>query len=131
MLLQERYHEIVLQLEHLAKLSLLRLPSSEAGLKKLQADLEKILRFARKVQHDAAVYASAETSAAAQWQGGVPLSLAASATLPDVGSLPDECSTMHLLRDDSIRDLIDREFLLDNCPEHEHGYISVPKSIER
>ena len=120
-----------MQLEHLAKLSLLRLPEEPEQLAKLRDDLEKILHFAHRVQSAAATLAADEKDQPAIWQGGVPLTLAASASLPKEAELPDECSTMHLLRDDTVRDCVDRQFLLDNCPEHEHGYISVPKSIER
>jgi Asp-tRNA(Asn)/Glu-tRNA(Gln) amidotransferase C subunit len=120
-----------LQLEHLARLSLLRLPSNPADAEKLRSDLHSILAFARRVQSDASSVASQELSKPAQWQGGVPLSLASSARLPRADELPDECSTMHLLRDDEVCQVMQRDQLLANCPEHEHGYISVPKSIDR
>lgn len=119
------------QLDHLAKLSLLRLPEEPGQLSQLREDVEKILHFARRVQSAAATLAADEKNSPAIWQGGVPLTLAASSSLPKASDLPDECSTLHLLRDDTVRDCVDRDFLLENCPEHEHGYISVPKSIER
>ena len=119
-----------LQLDHLLRLSLLsgaKLSAAErAGLKQ---DLAAILAFARMVQAEA--HRLGDEPREALWQGDLPLSLSASDCLPDPDKLPDEASTLHTLRDDTIEGVLPRDSLLESAPQSEHGFFSVPKTMQR
>ena len=117
------------QLTQLSRLSLLKEPSDAEQRQKLKQDLASTLAFARMVEADAAHID--DSDAPSLWQGDLPLSLCTSHRLPRAEELPDEASTLHTLRDDAVEGLLPQDTLLANAPACEHGFFSVPKTVDR